>query len=210
MDITRSGDAWKSRYRPILDWDRRFAEGEWDYLDDAGEAPRYALIAGYIHRRSNEAIVLDVGCGAGILFRYLDQSRVRYSGIDLAPTAIAQASARFPQAEFNAIDIAKYEPPPGQEFDVIVFNEVLTQVPDPFGSLSRYLNYLRPDGIAIISTYQNANPQSNSAVFTELLASVLNDGAFKALTGCEVATSEKGMKWRIDVLAGDQELDATY
>jgi hypothetical protein len=47
-------------------------------------------------------------------------------------------------------------------------------------------------------------------VFTELLIGALNDGDFKALGGCEVVTSEKGMKWRIDVLAGDQGSDARY
>jgi SAM-dependent methyltransferase len=102
---TPSADDWKSRYTPIADWDRMFADGRWDYLDSPSEAPRYAVIAGYIHRRPDAACVLDVGCGSGLLYRYLDQSRVTYRGIDVSPTAIGQARERFPRAQFDVADI---------------------------------------------------------------------------------------------------------
>lgn len=200
MDITRSANDWKDRYTPIADWDRMFAEGEWDYLGNSGEAARYALIAGYIHRLPNKIDVLDVGCGAGILVQYLDQSRVRYCGIDLSPTAIAQARERFPHVDLKAIDITDYEPAPGQQFDAVVFNEVLPHVEDPFGSIARYLRFLRPGGIVVISTYQNTNPRSNAAMFSELLKDAFCAGHFRAETGCEVATFEKGLKWRIDIV----------
>ena len=198
-----SADDWKSRYRPIRDWDRMFAEGEWDYLDSPGEAARYALIAGYIHRRQNAGRVLDVGCGTGLLCRYLDQSRVRYSGIDLSPTAIAHARERFSQGHFQVSDMASSEPPPRQLFDALVFNEVLPHVEDPLGSLSRFFNFLRADGIVVISTFQNRNLRSNAAMFSALLDGALKQGRWIALAGCEVVTSEKGLKWRIDVIARD-------
>ncbi|MFL6721664.1 MAG: class I SAM-dependent methyltransferase [Sphingomonas sp.] len=209
MEGARSAGAWKTRYTPIADWDRMFAEGEWDYLDSLGEAARYALIAGYIHRRPPPISVLDVGCGAGILLRYLDHSRVRYSGIDLSSAAIEQARARFPGAEFNALDVSDYAPP-GEAFGVVVFNEVLPHIDDPLGELARYLEYLRPNGIVVISTYQNPNPRSNAAMFSQLLDAAIADGEFKSLAGCQVVTSEKGLKWRIDVIAAERSVDDEY
>jgi 2-polyprenyl-6-hydroxyphenyl methylase/3-demethylubiquinone-9 3-methyltransferase len=200
LDITRSARDWKTRYTPITEWDRMFSEGEWDYLDSSGEAARYALIAGYIHRLSDQIHVLDVGCGAGVLMRYLDQSRVRYRGIDLSPSAVAQARERFPQADLKVADIGDYEPTTRERFDALVFNEVLPHVDDPLGSLTRYLEFLRPDGIAVISTYQNTNPRSNAAMFSDLLNEALSAGVFKRQGGCEVLTFERGLKWRIDVV----------
>ncbi|MGN6057907.1 MAG: class I SAM-dependent methyltransferase [Sphingomicrobium sp.] len=193
-----------------LDWDRMFAEGKWDYLDSAGEAARYALIAGYVHRRSGSLHVLDVGCGAGLLWRYLDHSRVRYMGTDLSAAAIAQATERFPDAEFTCSDLCDYEPAAGERFDAIVFNEVLPHLNDPFRSLRRYLDYLTAGGIAVISTYQNANPSSNAAKFSASLQEALAAGDFKALAGCDVTTFEKGLKWRIDVIAGNSDSHANY
>ena len=184
-----------------------FADGAWDYLDDAGEAARYALIAGYVHRRQSPTAVLDVGCGAGLLCRYLDQSRVAYCGFDLSETAIAQARERFPTAEFSVSDIAEYERRARQKFDVIVFNEVLPHIDDPLGSLDGYMAFLRPSGMVVISTYQNVNEGSNAAIFTQLLEEVLAEGRLESLTGCEVVTFEKRLKWRIDVIKGSGSTD---
>lgn len=185
-----------------------FAEGAWDYLDDDGEAARYALIAGYVHRRQGPTDVLDVGCGAGLLCRYLDQGRVRYSGLDLSETAITQARERFPGADFSVADLAVYEPPSNRTFDIVVFNEVLPHVEDPLRSLSRYMGFLAQSGFAILSTYQNVNESSNAAMFTRLLDELLAMGRLNSLTGCEVVTFEKGLKWRIDVIKGGTLTDA--
>ena len=201
LDISETANAWKSRYKPILDWDRMFADGDWDYLNDASEAARYALIAGYVHRRPTPIKLLDVGCGAGLLCRYLDHGRIVYSGIDLSEAAIGQARETFGEADFSVSDITQYQPPAGQTFDVIVFNEVLPHVDDPVGSLDRYMGFLQPSGMMIISTYQNVNTKSNAAMFTGLLEEALTNGRFRSLTRCEVVTFEKGLKWRIDVIA---------
>jgi 2-polyprenyl-3-methyl-5-hydroxy-6-metoxy-1,4-benzoquinol methylase len=205
LDFVRFADAWKSSFKPITIWDDMFADGRWDYLDSIGEAPRYAVIAGYIHRRLGKSRVLDVGCGAGVLFNYFDQSRVRYTGTDVSSAAIDQARRRFPDVDFTSCDIADFKPAGGETFDAIVFNEVLPQVEDPFGSLARYKQYLKPGGVLVVSTYQNTNPTSNSAVFSALLEQCISEGCFKALAQCEVSTSEKGLKWRIDVVAGDDQ-----
>ncbi len=191
----------KDGRKAIPDWDRSFAEGRWDYLDDTGEAGRYALIAGYIHRRQGPSSVLDVGCGAGLLCRYLDHARVRYRGIDLSPTAIAQAAARFPSRRFEVGDIADHRPPPDETFDAIVFNEVLPHVAEPIRSLDRWTRYLTASGVIVISTFRNANPASNAALFIGLLDEELRRQTVRRLTGCEVTTFERGLTWRIDVLA---------
>lgn len=208
MNADRTAEPPGNGLKRSLDWDRMFAEGKWDYLDSSGEAARYALIAGYIHRRSGSLDVLDVGCGTGLLWRYLDHSRVRYVGTDISAAAVAQATERFPDAEFNCSDLGDFEPESGRRFDAVVFNELLPHVNDPFHALRRYLRYLRAGGIAVISTYQNANLNSNAARFSLMLKDALTAGHFKAAAGCEVTTFEKGLKWRIDVIVGTSDSDA--
>lgn len=177
-----------------------FVDGQWEYLDSLGEMPRYGVLAGYVHRLPGEIDVLDVGCGAGILCRYLDQSRVRYYGTDLSASAIAQAMERFPGRDFQAIDLAKYNAPAGMSFDVIVFNEVLPHVREALAHLRRYLAWLKPNGFAAISTYQNANPTSNALIFAKALRTALSNGEFEELAACEVINSNN-LKWRVDVIA---------
>jgi hypothetical protein len=83
----------------------------------------------------------------------------------------------------------------------------LPHVEDPLGSLTRYLTFLTPGGLGLISTYQNTNLRSNAAMFSSLLHDQLEQGRFKALATCEVVASEKGLKWRIDVISREQDRD---
>lgn len=198
----------KAGYRSLGDWDSMYAQGRWDYLDDLGEAPRYALVAGYVHRRGGEINLLDVGCGSGILLKYLDQSRVRYCGIDLSPTAVEQAKNRFPNADFRTCRIEDYWSATSC-FDVIVFNEVLPHVEDPLGSLARYSSYLTARGIMVISTYRNVQ-HSNEDLFASLLEDALKTEQFVAVTGCELATFEEGRRWRIDVVGACSDIEAPF
>lgn len=55
----------------------------------------------------DDSSVLDVGCGQGDLYAFLDAQgfRGRYTGVDLSPELIASARERFPTARFVLGDV---------------------------------------------------------------------------------------------------------
>jgi SAM-dependent methyltransferase len=75
-------------------------------------------------------VLLDVGCGPGLLLDYLHATgrltRVEYQGIDLSPVMVEAARQRWPGKDFSARDIIS-EPLADQSVDVVVMNGVLTE-----------------------------------------------------------------------------------
>jgi 2-polyprenyl-3-methyl-5-hydroxy-6-metoxy-1,4-benzoquinol methylase len=135
-------------------WDREYAAGEWSKLGKLDEMPRYALVSGYIRTIGATASVLDVGCGEGNLSHWLFESgNRRYMGVDVSRIAILEARARSSNdARFEVADAATFDP--GEQFDIIVLNEVLYYMPEPEAVLERYASFLAPDGVLIISMYR--------------------------------------------------------
>ena len=59
----------------------------------------------------NGKSVLDVGCGLGDLYRFLEKNKKirlkKYVGIDINPLMIAEAMKRYPGIEFRVVDLLK-------------------------------------------------------------------------------------------------------
>jgi 2-polyprenyl-3-methyl-5-hydroxy-6-metoxy-1,4-benzoquinol methylase len=108
-------------------WERQYRSGVWDYLAGAEEAGHYQAIAELYRRYLHGGSVLDIGCGAGILFGWLQShggmDPSRYTGIDLAQEAVNHAAASWPGARFSRLDYAT-ETVPGR-YDAVIFNETL-------------------------------------------------------------------------------------
>ncbi len=179
-------------------WDETYQRGEWNFLNGMGEAPRNALVSGLIHRLVGQGSVLDVGCGEGPLLDFLDLSRIRYSGLDLSPTAIAAASARSRghDVELFAISMLDFEPADGQGYDLIVFNESLYHVPGPVELFNRYTGFLKPGGFMLISHFQTYGPVSDARFFAPLLEAELASGRWKPIHVAEVANLDNGLRWK--------------
>jgi SAM-dependent methyltransferase len=75
-------------------------------------------------------VLLDVGCGPGLLLDYLRASGrlegVEYHGIDLSPVMVEAARQRWPDKDFSARDMVA-EPLPDQSVDLVIMNGVLTE-----------------------------------------------------------------------------------
>jgi 2-polyprenyl-3-methyl-5-hydroxy-6-metoxy-1,4-benzoquinol methylase len=132
-------------------WEAQYAGGKWDYLGDLSELARFSILAGYICHLKPGGAVLDAGCGQGdLLHRLPTPCYSRYVGIDVSSTAIS--TARMHQNErsaFFAVDCDEYAPT--EQFDVIVFNEVLTCLRDPLATVERYARSLTSDGLLLVS-----------------------------------------------------------
>ena len=67
--------------------------GDWQGLDSAVQAPRYAAIAQILHTFQADSKVLDIGCGEAVLRSWLPKD-VSYTGIEPSSLAERKAVAR--------------------------------------------------------------------------------------------------------------------
>jgi 2-polyprenyl-3-methyl-5-hydroxy-6-metoxy-1,4-benzoquinol methylase len=132
-------------------WEAQYAAGRWDFLAQLSELARFSVLAGYICHLKPGATVLDTGCGQGALLRRLPMSCYsRYVGIDVSASAISVAQEQGNErSTFLAADCEEYSP--AEQFDVIVFNEVLCCLRDPLRIVERYARSLNPGGILLVS-----------------------------------------------------------
>lgn len=118
--------------------------------------------------------ILDVGCGLGTLSDYLQGAqRSRYLGVDFPTKAVELArkirssngqekgngtkllQLGLPPLEkhqFMTGNAETFEPPNGEKYGTIVFNEVLYYT-NHKKVLERFAQYLEPDGIIVLSLY---------------------------------------------------------
>lgn len=87
-----------------------------------------AVLEGTAHQP--RPVLLDVGCGPGLLLDYLHATRrldiVEYRGVDLSSVMVKAGRERWPSHDFAVRDIIA-DPFPDQSVDVVVMNGVLTE-----------------------------------------------------------------------------------
>lgn len=142
-------------------WEAQYAAGRWDFLAGLSELARFSVLAGYICHLKPGGAVLDTGCGQGILSRRLPRSGYSsYVGIDVSDNAISVAQEQGNErTTFFAADCEEYSP--AENFDVIVFNEVLCCLRDPMRTVERYTRSLNPGGILLVSLCTAARGSSS-------------------------------------------------
>ena len=137
-----------------------YRAGQWDFLASPTQQLRHLAIARILRERFPDgAAVLDVGCGPGLLFPLLDGPQRSYTGLDLAPTAIATSRSRCggdarPSFECVAFEDFRTE----RRFDAVVLSEVLYYFPLPTVEtvVGRAFELLdSPYGIVIVSMNRN-------------------------------------------------------
>jgi trans-aconitate methyltransferase len=187
--------------RPICAqvWNADYQAGNWRHLESLSEHAHYSIIASYIAAFGTNADVLDMGCGAGVLTRYLYPSSYRhYCGVDVSTAAIGQAMRfgsdgviEFKQGNFDTW-ISE------NRFDIIVFNESLYYARDARATLERFIDTLSPNGWLIVSMHHYGS--HHYAVWRRV------ETAFSVMHSTHVE-NEKGQKWSIKVLRPKIMLD---
>jgi 2-polyprenyl-6-hydroxyphenyl methylase/3-demethylubiquinone-9 3-methyltransferase len=95
------------------------------------------------------AVLLDVGCGAGLLGPHVAGKGYRHIGVDLVASALAQAAGhgvRPVRADAAAL------PFPDGCADVVVAGELLEHVPDLGATVAEVCRVLRPGGLLVLDT----------------------------------------------------------
>ena len=91
--------------------------------------------------------LLDVGCGDGYLLgRIARESSAKLSGVDAYESNSGFAGT------YKSADITSGIPYENDEFDGVIFGEVIEHVPDPDYLISEIHRVLKPGGYLIIST----------------------------------------------------------
>lgn len=174
-------------------FDHEFAAGKWSYLASSSrEVPRYGAVAAYIEWSCPEGEgVLDLGCGEGVLFRYLsDRHKKGYVGVDVSDVALNKARAADIQKLYCS-PMEKFIPP--RPFGLIIFNEVLYYTTAPFDVMGYYRPYLTPDGCAILSLFRFKG--NESAIW-----SGLDERGWDVLDRTKITSARGGLTWDVALL----------
>lgn len=137
-------------------WDKEFAGGKWNFIDDTAGDCVYQYLETYTRNGS----ILDLGCGPGNTANELDESTYgSYLGLDISQEAVAKADKRTKAAgrthknRFTTGDFLSFDP--GDKFDVILFRESMYHI--PLGKikpvLRHYSKYLTDRGVFIVRMY---------------------------------------------------------
>lgn len=137
-------------------WDSQYRRGHWDFMASLEQAARYSVVGSYFLYLKRGGKILDVGCGEGLLQKYLGTAAYsRYLGIDISRDAISRAVSRADErTTFVCADLRQYTPE--GSFDAVVFSEVLYYVDDPLQVMESYVRCLERDGIVILSIFSSA------------------------------------------------------
>lgn len=95
------------------------------------------------------AVLVDLGCGGGLLAPYLEGKGYAHVGVDLTRSALEQAAThgvRAVQADAVRVPLAD------GCADVVVVGELLEHVADPSGAVAEACRLLRPDGLLVLDT----------------------------------------------------------
>lgn len=114
---------------------------------------------------SAELAVLDVGCGVGLMERFIASRFKRLCGVDIAAEAVAEAQRSVPGAEFLTYDGTALPFPDGS-FDVAFAVCVLHHVP-PAGwrsFVAEMERVVRPGGLVAVFEHNPLNPLTRRVV----------------------------------------------
>lgn len=112
----------------------------------------------FIQERANltGAVVLDVGCGGGLLSEGMTTAGAHVTGIDLAHEALlvarlhaAENGLSIDYRETSVEDLARSAP---ESFDIITCLEMLEHVPDPLSIVKACAQLAKPGGHVFFST----------------------------------------------------------
>jgi len=108
------------------------------------------------------AEVLDVGCGNGVISRYLGEKGFVVRGVDVSDKAIERARSlnTFPNVRFEVVS-AEQLVADGQRYHAVVCSEVLEHLNEP-GKLLRVLyQILHDDGVLVVTVPNGKGPRES-------------------------------------------------
>ena len=108
-------------------------------------------------------MVLDVGCGGGILSEAMARLGAKVTGIDLSEKALRVAQLHLLESglavDYQLSSAEDFSNPNREKFDAVTCMELLEHVPDPASTIAACARLVKPGGHVFFSTI-NRNPKS--------------------------------------------------
>ncbi len=117
-----------------------------------------------------DSLVLDAGCGPGLVSAALLRAGHRVVGVDLSNEMIARARARCESfgARAQFVVGSLHDPDLTGPFDAALSRYVLHHVSDPLGFVRRQAGLLRPGGVLVLSDHTTDPDPDRAAIHREL------------------------------------------
>lgn len=177
-------------------WEVAYQQGVWDFLSSDAEYAHNLMVGGFIRRRVAPYSLLDVGCGSGVILRYLDLTLVtQYTGVDLAQAALARVEPKRAQDRYICSGLEEFNP--AEKWDVILFNEVLYYTHDPVAQLRKFEKSLHPGGSFVISMYKKASPFAYNNRCIRRVRGYFKQAGYSVVDAVEVCKIASATRWQI-------------
>lgn len=133
---------------------KQYQAGLWDVLNSTQEKPRFETLVELSSKYCENGVILEIGCGEGLLVPKIDVSYQKFIGLDVSDVAIAKAShLANEKTTFLRADMEKFVTE--EKFDIIIFNECLIYSSRPIKLIKRYQKFLKPNGVFASSSFQD-------------------------------------------------------
>src|SRR5271170_203422 len=110
-----------------MNWDEKYQKGE-VFWDRGGPSP---AMKQYLERCTVRGRALVPGCGRGHEVALAVEHGLDAMGLDIAPTAVAEARARYPQLAERFVTGSLFDPPEGMRgaYDVVLEHTCMSALP---------------------------------------------------------------------------------
>jgi ubiquinone/menaquinone biosynthesis C-methylase UbiE len=161
------------------------------------ESKRVREVISSLGRVDPKHLVLEVGCGPGVILDRLDQGRLH--GIDLSEHSVGLARQKLGDRAEIRHGNAQELPYSDNEFDFVFCTEVLEHVVDPRTAICECFRVLRPGGRLVLSI-----PNEQIIDFFKGLVRKLGLGRHLKNAGPDGSEGRFGHEWHLHYLTGAQ------
>jgi predicted TPR repeat methyltransferase len=180
-------------------WENEYESGAWSRLHSSHEFAHYTLVASYLQRHGRPFRLLDVGCGEGVILKFLNRSLVEsYTGVDIAQAALDKIPLKRSQDRMICSQLETYSPE--GRWDVILFNEVLYYTADPVAQFRKFSGSLNANGFYVISMFKKRNPFAWNNRCIRRIQRHLHEEKYRIDDAVRLAKSDNSATWEIMVV----------